>query len=84
MAHLALLSELQAIPGVVVIPLPGRRRDLGYDPLSPGALAQAVPDAADREAFICGPEAMVLQAETSLRRLRVPGNRIHREELSLS
>lgn len=83
-AHLALLSELQAMSGVAVIPMPGRRRDLGYDPLSARALAATVPDAVEREVFICGPEAMVLTAEASLRRLRVPRTSIHREELSLS
>ena len=82
--HLALLAELQAMTGLSVIPVPGRRRELGYDPLSATALTRIVPDAGDREAFICGPEAMALQAETSLRRLRVPGRFIHREELSMS
>ncbi|MEO7006183.1 MAG: hypothetical protein ABI065_04055 [Terrimesophilobacter sp.] len=67
-----------------MIPIPGRRRELGYDPLSATALAHLVPDARDREAFICGPEAMAFQAEASLRRLRVPGRFIHRDELSMS
>jgi predicted ferric reductase len=82
--HLALLSELQSIPGLTVIPVPGRRSELGYDPLAAAALAWIVPDASQREAFICGPNAMALQAERSLRRLHVPGRLIHREELSMS
>lgn len=82
--HLALLDELRALSGLTLIPLPGRRRDLGYDPLSARSLANLVPDIRDREVFICGPEGMILQAQTSLRRLRIPPRHIHREELSLS
>ncbi|WP_111719804.1 ferredoxin reductase family protein [Homoserinimonas sp. OAct 916] len=83
-SHLALLAELQSMPGLTVIALPGRRWDLGYDPLSEDALAYYVPDVGRREVFICGPEAMALQAESSLRSLHVPGEFIHREELSMS
>jgi predicted ferric reductase len=82
--HLALLAELQAIPQLTVIPVPGSRRELGYDPLSASALARIVPDIGQREVFICGPSAMAAHAELSLRQLRVPGRLIHREELSLS
>jgi predicted ferric reductase len=82
--HLALLSELQTIPGLTVIPISGRRRELGYDPLSATALARIVPDAGQREAFICGPSAMAREAESSLRQLHIPGRLIHREELSMS
>lgn len=81
--HLALLAELQAMPGLTVVPVAGRRSELGYDPLSVEVLPRIIPDVRDREVFICGPEAMALQAESSLRRLRVPGRLIHREELSM-
>lgn len=83
-AHLALLDELKNLTGLTLIPVPGRRRDLGYDPLSPRSLVNLVADIREREIFLCGPEGMVLQAETSLRRLKIPARHIHREELSLS
>lgn len=82
--HFALLSELESIPGLTVIPVPGRRQQIGYDPLGAAPLLRMVPDASQREAFICGPPAMALQAESSLRKLRVPRRFIHREELSMS
>ena len=82
--HMALLSELEAIRGVTVIPLPGRREELGYDPLAAASLKRVVPDVGRREVFICGPNAMAINAEASLRQLRVPSRLIHREELSLS
>lgn len=82
--HLALLDELRNLPGLTLIPVPGSRRDLGYDPLSGRSLVNLVPDIREREIFICGPEGMVLQAQSSLRRLKVPPRHVHREELSLS
>ena len=82
--HLALLNELQSMRGLTLVPVPGRREELGYDPLSAPALGRLVPDVAQREVFICGPGAMARQAESSLRRLRVPGRLIHHEELSMS
>ncbi|MFF2053408.1 ferric reductase-like transmembrane domain-containing protein [Leifsonia sp. NPDC058194] len=82
--QLALMDELTALPGVTVFPLVGRRTELGYDPLGAGSLARIVPDLAEWEAFICGPEAMAEQVESSLRELRMPRRFIHREELSMS
>ncbi|MDN4612838.1 ferredoxin reductase family protein [Leifsonia sp. F6_8S_P_1B] len=82
--QLALLGELQAMPGVAVVPLVGRRADLGFDPLGPGSLSRIIPDLHDWEAFICGPEGMASQVERSLRELRMPKRYIHREELSMS
>ncbi|MFF2773244.1 ferric reductase, partial [Streptomyces bacillaris] len=82
--QLALLGELQAMEGVSVVPLVGRRAQLGYDPLGPGSLSRIVPDLHNWEAFICGPEGMAEQVESSLRELRMPKRFIHREELSMS
>lgn len=82
--QLALLGELQALPGVAVVPLVGRRAELGYDPLGPGSLGRIIPDLHDWEAFVCGPEGMAEQVERSLRELRMPKRFIHREELSMS
>ncbi|MGO4534946.1 ferredoxin reductase family protein [Leifsonia sp. 2MCAF36] len=82
--HLALLGELQAMPGVTVVPLVGRRSELGYDPLDVEPLRHLIPDLHNWEAFICGPEGMGERAEASLRALRMPKRFIHREELSMS
>jgi predicted ferric reductase len=82
--QLALLTELQSMPRLKVIAQPGRRRELGFDPLEARRIASVVPDIAQREVFICGPEGMAQQAEDSLRQLRVPRRFIHREELSMS
>jgi predicted ferric reductase len=82
--HLALLGELQAMPGATTIPLVGRRSELGYDPLDVEPLRRLIPDLHDWEAFLCGPEGMADRAESSLRTLRMPKRFIHREELSMS
>ncbi|MFJ8894955.1 ferric reductase-like transmembrane domain-containing protein [Leifsonia sp. NPDC102414] len=83
-AHLALLAELQAMRGVIVVPAPGRRGELGYDPLDVPAMQNFIPALRDWEAFICGPEGMADRAELTLRELGMPGRFIHREELSMS
>ncbi|HEV7184224.1 MAG TPA: ferric reductase-like transmembrane domain-containing protein [Leifsonia sp.] len=82
--HLALLDELKAMRGLTVVPLVGRRSELGYDPLSPAGIQSVVRDPHNWEVFICGPEGMAIQAETSLTALSVPKRFIHREELSMS
>lgn len=83
-ANLALLDELKALPGLTVIPVVGRRSELGYDPLSPGALGATIRDLRNWEVFMCGPEGMMSTLEASLRDLQVPKRFIHREELSMS
>ena len=83
-AHLALLAELQAMRGVTVVPVPGRRSELGYDPLDVAPMQNFIPAMRDWEAFICGPQGMADRAEQTLRELGMPGRFIHREELSMS
>lgn len=83
-AHLALAAELQAMPGVTVVPVPGRRSELGYDPLDVEPMQRFIPALRDWEAFICGPQGMADRAEQTLRELGMPGRFIHREELSMS
>ena len=80
---LALGRELSA-SSVRYIPLPGRRADYGYDPLSPPSLLWHVPDIADRDVFVCGPEGLMSTVVCSARALGVPRAAIHHEELSLS
>lgn len=81
---LALYGELSKLPGVDVIPLVGRRAELGYDPLDLESLRYYVPDAVHREAFVCGPAAMIEKTSESLRKLGVPAARVHFEELSFA
>jgi len=82
--HLALLTELQAMPGLTVVPVAGRRSDLGYDPLDVAPMQRFIPSIHEWEAFICGPPAMADRAEETLRTLGLPARYIHREELSMS
>lgn len=81
---LALSRELGGAQGLRYVPLPGRRRELGHDPLSPAVLQQIVPDIAHRDVFVCGPEGLVSTVVRSARALGVPRASIHHEELSLS
>jgi ferredoxin-NADP reductase len=81
---LALYPELAQLPGVHVVPLVGRRAELGHDPLSAASLGYHVPDAVYREAFVCGPERMIETTAASLRELGLADSRIHFEELSFA
>lgn len=82
--RLALANELAQTPGVRLIPMVGSRAALGVDPLAPRELTAAVPDAAIREAFVCGPPGMVSRTRSSLRRLGIASRHIHTDELSIS
>ncbi|WP_245862094.1 ferredoxin reductase family protein [Sanguibacter antarcticus] len=81
---LALGRELVGVAGLRYLPLPGRRADLGYDPLAPRSLVRLVPDVAERDVFVCGPEGLVAAVVSSARTLGVPRSAVHHEELSLS
>jgi predicted ferric reductase len=81
---LALFGELSQLPGVHVVPLVGRRAELGYDPLDAESLGYYVPDAVRREAFVCGPPAMIEKTADSLAALGLPAARVHFEELSFA
>jgi ferredoxin-NADP reductase len=63
--------------------LTGRRCDLGYDPLSPEALAHNVPDLAHRDVFLCGPPGMTEAVTGALRSAGVPRRQIHHESFEL-
>ncbi|MEC3973759.1 ferredoxin reductase family protein [Amycolatopsis sp. H20-H5] len=47
-------------------------------------LAALVPDAADRDVFVCGPPGMTTAVLRSLRELRVPASQVHAERFSLA
>ncbi|SDD78232.1 Predicted ferric reductase [Sanguibacter gelidistatuariae] len=81
---LALSRELSGSLSLRYVALPGRRADLGYDPLDPHNLLRLVPDIADRDVFVCGPEGLISTVVRSVRALGVPRSAIHHEELSLS
>ncbi len=83
-AGLALGRELTGVPGLRYLALPGRRAQLGYDPLDREHLAAAVPDIAGRDVFVCGPESMTAAVVDVARALGVPRRAIHHEELSLA
>lgn len=83
-AGLALAREFPDHPGLRYVPVAGRRRDLGYDPLAPGQLRRMVPDVAARDVFACGPPPMVDAVIATARALGVPRTAIHTEELSLA
>ncbi|WP_234337486.1 ferredoxin reductase family protein [Kitasatospora phosalacinea] len=81
-ADLVLWSELQEIArsrGFALHPLLGPRSDGPDDPLSADRLRRTVPDAARRDVYLCGPDAMAEAVERQLRLVGVPRHRIHRE-----
>jgi len=78
---LALAGEFTPSPWLRYLPVPGRRAELRHDPLAPPYLRRAVPDIAERDVFVCGPDAMMTTVARSARALGVPAGAIHREEL---
>ncbi|MGY4642493.1 ferredoxin reductase family protein [Cellulomonas sp. URHB0016] len=79
---LGLAAEFTPSAALRYVPLPGRRAELGYDPLHPSSLRLLVPDVADRDVFVCGPDGMVAAVVAAARELGVPRDSIHREELT--
>jgi len=57
----------------------GRRTELGYDPLSAPALTTNIPDLADHDIYVCGPEPMAQAVLAALRIAKVPRRQIHSE-----
>ncbi len=82
--QLPLSHELDGRDGIRFIPVLGRRRDLGYDPLAAWSVERLVPDVSHREVFICGSPGLAATATRSLRSLGVTARHIHSEELSMS
>ena len=80
------LAALAAEKGLRVLPLPGRRRGpdswLGdgvgtADDLT--ALTYWVPDIADRDVYVCGPEAWTRLVRQTLAAAGTPADRVHSE-----
>ena len=59
--------------------IPGRRSDLGGDPLSAEQFAAHVPDIAEHEVYLCGPAGMTASVTAALRAAGVPRRQIHHE-----
>jgi ferredoxin-NADP reductase len=78
------LDEIARVRGHRVHYLVGRRgtRMLPTDPLGPEAIATLVPDAAQRDAYVCGPVAMMRGVEDALERLGIPREQIHAERFA--
>ncbi len=57
----------------------GRRADLGYDPLSAGALAANIPDLVHHDVYLCGPPGMTDATTGALCNAGVPRRHIHHE-----
>jgi Predicted ferric reductase len=75
-------DELEALVksrGARVHYLIGRRSELRRDPLNARDLRRIVPDIAEREVFVCGPEGMIQRVRRSLHELHVPSLHIHEE-----
>jgi predicted ferric reductase len=80
----ALGREIDALArhrGMRIHWLIGRRGDphIGPDPLGPDTIARLVPDAAERDVYLCGPNALMERTRSSLLSLGVPAGRIHLE-----
>jgi predicted ferric reductase len=80
----ALVGELQALArerGFSLHIVSGRRSDGARraDPLGPDAIREVVPDAADRDVFLCGPDGLMERTRRNLLGLGVPPERIHLE-----
>jgi predicted ferric reductase len=73
------LHELAALRRAKLHILAGRRRDMGWDPLSPSVLRANIPDIADRDVYLCGPPEMTDAVLVALRTAGVPRRRVHHE-----
>jgi predicted ferric reductase len=78
------LDHLARARGATIRYVVGRRGTSGVpaDPLGPAALHALVPDAADRDAYLCGPASLMREARASLLALGVADRRIHLENFA--
>ena len=74
------LDALARLRGATVRYLVGRAgHEVPAGPLSAGWLRRYVPDVAERDIYVCGPDRMMATVATSLRALRVPASQVHQE-----
>lgn len=77
------LEALARVRGATVHVLAGRRRDLGWDPLSAATLAGNIPDLSEHDVYVCGPDGMTAATVAALRAAGVPRRQIHHETFEL-
>ena len=82
LVFLAELDLLAAHRGAAIHYLVGRRADLGYDPLAADRLRALVPDIAEQDVYVCGPNGMMDAVEAELRTLGLPRSRLHAERFT--
>jgi predicted ferric reductase len=75
------VEQLAAQRGFALRLLTGRRPDgtSRPDPLGAPSIRALVPDVADRDVYLCGPDGLMERTRRSLLRLGVPPERIHLE-----
>ncbi len=78
------LEELERTRGMRAVLVPGPRcgdswAPAGFGPDSAFALRHVVPDVAERDVFVCGPDAWMDAALAAARRAGVPEERLHAE-----
>ena len=75
------LTALAAHRGIRLHLLAGRRGQpgVGDDPLGPDAIRRLVPDAADRDVYLCGPDALMERTRSALLALGTDPARINLE-----
>ena len=78
------LDELAARRALAVHYVVGDHRGEGARLLSPEHLRELVPDAAERDVFLCGPPAMTEAIGRSLRSAGVSRRRVHLERFALT
>ena len=78
------LDALAARSGLVVNYVVGDHEGEGAQLLSPEHLGELVPDAAERDVFLCGPPAMTDAIGRNLRAAGVPRRHVHVERFALT
>jgi predicted ferric reductase len=78
------LNELASRNGFVVHYVAGDHRGEGTRLLSPEHLREVVPDATERDVFLCGPRAMTDVIARNLRAAGVPRRHVHLERFALT
>ncbi len=66
----------------VVRYLVGHRKRMQHDPLGPASIGRLVPDIAEHDVYVCGPNGMMDTVDHSLWTLGVPRSQIHAERFS--
>jgi ferredoxin-NADP reductase len=77
-------DDLAARKGVAVHYVVGDHRGEGARLLSPEHLRELVPDAPERDVFLCGPPAMTDAIRKNLRAAGVPRKHVHLERFALT